>query len=45
MEPAVEALIACARALRASGFTVLERFELDLPGNIQVPLIRMGTAI
>ena len=29
----------------ASGFTVLERFELDLPGNIQVPLIRMGMAI
>lgn len=29
----------------ASGFTVLERFELDLPGNIQVPLTRMGMAI
>lgn len=29
----------------ASGFTVLERFELDLPGNIQVPLSRMGMAI
>lgn len=29
----------------ASGFAVLERFELDLPGNIQVPLTRMGMTI
>lgn len=29
----------------ASGFAVLERFELDLPGGIRVPLVRMGMAI
>lgn len=29
----------------ASGFSVLERFELALPGNIRVPLTRMGMAI
>lgn len=29
----------------AAGFSVLERFHLDLPGNIQVPLARMGMAI
>lgn len=30
---------------RAAGFAVLERFELDLPGGIRVPLTRMGMAI
>ena len=29
----------------ASGFTVLERFDLDLPGGILVPVSRMGMAI
>ena len=29
----------------ASGFAVLDRFELDLPGEIRVPLTRMGMAI
>lgn len=29
----------------ASGFSVLDRFELDLPGEIRVPLTRMGMAI
>lgn len=29
----------------ACGFAVLERFELDLPGNMRVPLARMGRAI
>lgn len=29
----------------AAGFSVLERFQLDLPGDIQVPLCRMGMAI
>lgn len=29
----------------ASGFVILERFELDLPGNIQVPLSRMRMAL
>lgn len=29
----------------AVGFSVLERFNLDLPGNIQVPLCRMGMAL
>ena len=29
----------------ASGFTVLERFELDLPGGVRTPLSRMGMAI
>jgi GNAT superfamily N-acetyltransferase len=30
---------------QASGFAVLERFSLDLPGSIQVPVSRMGMAI
>lgn len=30
---------------QASGFVVLERFSLDLPGSIQVPVSRMGMAI
>ncbi len=29
----------------ASGFTVLERFELDLPGGVRTPLSRMRMAI
>jgi N-acetylglutamate synthase-like GNAT family acetyltransferase len=29
----------------ASGFDVLERFDLDLPGGIRVPVSRMGMAI
>lgn len=29
----------------AAGFSVLERFNLDLPGNIQVPVSRMRMAI
>jgi GNAT superfamily N-acetyltransferase len=29
----------------ASGFSVLERFELDLPGDIRVPVSRMRMAI
>ena len=29
----------------ASGFVILERFELDLPGGIQVPVSRMRMAI
>ena len=29
----------------ASGFAVLERFELELPGAIRVPLTRMGKGI
>jgi len=29
----------------ASGFSVLERFELDLPGNIRVPVSRMRMEI
>lgn len=29
----------------ASGFAVLDRFDLDLPGNIRVPVTRMGMAI
>ena len=29
----------------ASGFAVLDRFELDLPGHIRVPVSRMGMAI
>ncbi len=29
----------------ASGFTVLERFELDLPGGVRTPLSRMTMAI
>lgn len=29
----------------ASGFVVLERFDLDLPGGIRVPVSRMRMAI
>jgi hypothetical protein len=29
----------------ATGFTVIERFELNLPGNISVPVSRMGRRI
>jgi len=29
----------------ASGFTILERFELDLPGEVRVQLSRMGRTI
>jgi GNAT superfamily N-acetyltransferase len=29
----------------SSGFVVLERFELDLPGNVQVPVSRMRMAL
>lgn len=29
----------------ASGFAVLERFELDLPGNVRVPVSRMRMAL
>lgn len=29
----------------ASGFAVLDRFDLELPGNIRVPVSRMGMAI
>jgi hypothetical protein len=29
----------------ASGFVVLERFDLDLPGGIHVPVSRMTMAI
>lgn len=29
----------------ASGFEILERFELELPGNVRVPLSRMSKAI
>ena len=30
---------------KASGFAVIERFALDLPGGIRVPVCRMGMAI
>ena len=29
----------------ASGFAVIERFDLDLPGGIRVPLSRMRMAL